>query len=170
MLAPRPPPEWATVHAVPGESMTAAPAWRWGNVPIPEAHLVGLGTGILLQAIVPWSMPWPAWIGHLCGWPSILAGLWLGAWAVREAADVNLGRPSQLVRSGPYALSRNPMYVAWTLGYVGAASVANTAWPLLLLPVVLVVTQVVVVREERFLERRFGAEYRSYKTSVRRYL
>jgi protein-S-isoprenylcysteine O-methyltransferase Ste14 len=150
--------------------MTTAPAWRWGNIPIPEAHLVGLGTGMLLQALMPWSMPWPARIGHLCGWPLILAGLGLGAWAVREAADVNLGRPDQLVRSGPYALSRNPMYVAWTLGYAGAASVASTAWPLLLLPVVLVATQVVVMREERSLERRFGTAYRSYKTSVRRYL
>jgi protein-S-isoprenylcysteine O-methyltransferase Ste14 len=62
------------------------------------------------------------------------------------------------------------MYVAWTLGYLGVALVAGTAWPLLLLPVVLVVTQIVVLREERSLERRFGVAYRNYKTSVRRYL
>jgi protein-S-isoprenylcysteine O-methyltransferase Ste14 len=147
-----------------------APAWRWGNIPIPEAHLVGLAAGILLQVIRPWRLPWPAWIGHGCGWPLILAGLWLGAWAVRAAARVDLERPAQLVDGGPYAFSRNPMYLAWTVGYVGAALVAGTAWPLLLLPVVLVVTQVVVRREERSLERRFGAAYRSYKTSVRRYL
>jgi protein-S-isoprenylcysteine O-methyltransferase Ste14 len=149
---------------------TGAPAWRWANIPIPQAHLVGLGTGILLEVVTPWSLPWPAWIGHGGGWPLILAGLWLGAWAVRTAAGVNLERPNQLVDSGPYALSRNPMYVAWTLGYVGVALVAGTAWPLLLLPVVLVVTQVVVLREERSLERRFGEAYRSYKASARRYL
>ena len=62
------------------------------------------------------------------------------------------------------------MYVAWTLGYVGAALVAGTAWPLLLIPVVLAVTDVVVRREERSLERRFGDAYRSYRTSVRRYV
>ena len=61
------------------------------------------------------------------------------------------------------------MYLAWTVGYLGAALVAGTVWPLLLLPVVLVATHVVVLREERSLERRFGAAYRSYKTSVRRY-
>jgi protein-S-isoprenylcysteine O-methyltransferase Ste14 len=149
---------------------TGALAWRWRNIPIPQAHLAGLGTGTLLQVVTRWSLPWPAWISHGCGWLLILAGLWLGAWAVRAAASVDLERPNQLVQSGPYAFSRNPMYVAWTLGYVGAALVAGTAWPLLLLPVVLVVTHVVVLREERSLERRLGAAYRTYKTSVRRYL
>jgi protein-S-isoprenylcysteine O-methyltransferase Ste14 len=62
------------------------------------------------------------------------------------------------------------MYVAWTLGYVGVAFVAGTAWPLLLLPAVLAVTQTVVLWEERSLERRFGDSYRSYRASVRRYL
>jgi protein-S-isoprenylcysteine O-methyltransferase Ste14 len=148
----------------------APPAWRWRNIPIPEAHLVGLGTGILLQVVTPWRPPWPAWIGHGCGWSLLLAGLAFGTWAVRTAAAVDLERPGQLVDSGPYAHSRNPMYVAWTLGYVGVALVAGTAWPLLLLPVVLVVTHIVVRREERSLERRFGDAYSSYKTSVRRYL
>jgi protein-S-isoprenylcysteine O-methyltransferase Ste14 len=62
------------------------------------------------------------------------------------------------------------MYVAWTVSYLGAATVAGTAWPLLFLPAVLLVTHVVVLREERTLDRRFGAAYRSYTTSVRRYL
>jgi protein-S-isoprenylcysteine O-methyltransferase Ste14 len=145
-------------------------AWRWGNVPLPETYLVGLGAGILLQVIASWRLSWPAWIGHACGWPLILAGLWLAAWGMWAAGDVDLERPDQLVGSGPYAFSRNPMYIASTLVYVGVALVANAAWPLLLLPVVLLVTHIVVVREERSLERRFGAAYRSYKTSVRRYL
>jgi protein-S-isoprenylcysteine O-methyltransferase Ste14 len=47
--------------------------------------------------------------------------------------------------------------------------VANADRPLLFLPVVLLVTHIVVVREERSLERQFGAAYRSYETWVRRY-
>ena len=146
------------------------PKWRWANVPLPEAHLVGLGAGLLVQRIAPWTLSRPSWVGQIVGWASVLTGLLLVAWAVRTAADVDLERPNQLVRGGPYAFSRNPMYVAWTLAYVGIALVADAAWPLLLLPVVLAVTHIVIVREERSLERRFGAAYRSYKRSVRRYL
>ena len=145
-------------------------AWRWGNVPLPEAHLIGLAAGILLQLAAAWRLPWPAWIGHACGWPLILAGLGLVAWGVRAAAVVDLERPKQLVLGGPYAFSRNPMYLAWTLVYVGIGLAANAVWPLLALPVVLLATHLVVLGEERFLEREFGTAYRRYRTSVRRYL
>jgi protein-S-isoprenylcysteine O-methyltransferase Ste14 len=118
---------------------------------LPEAHLVGLGAAVLLQVVAPWRLSWSAWIGHACGWPLILTGLWLVVWAVRAAAEVDLDRPSQLVRRRPYTFSRNPMYVAWTLVYVGIALVASAAWPLVLLPAVLLATHVVAVREERFL-------------------
>jgi protein-S-isoprenylcysteine O-methyltransferase Ste14 len=102
--------------------------------------------------------------------PLVLAGLALAAWAVRAAAQVRLARPGELVRRGPYAFSRNPMYVAATAVYTGIALIAGAAWPLLLLPAVLLATNLVVTREERSLEARFGAGYRSYRTSVRRYL
>jgi protein-S-isoprenylcysteine O-methyltransferase Ste14 len=150
--------------------MRTRATWRWANVPLPEPHLVGLGIGLLLQLVAPWRLPWPAWVGGAVGVPLLLAGLVLAAWAVRAAADVRLARPSQLVRRGPYAFSRNPMYVAATAVYAGIALVAGAAWPLLLLPAVLLATHLAVVREERSLEARFGAGYRSYEASVRRYL
>jgi protein-S-isoprenylcysteine O-methyltransferase Ste14 len=145
-------------------------AWRWGNVPLPETYLVGLGAGIVLHVVRSWRLPWPAWIGQAVGWPLILAGLWLAAWAVRAAGQVDMGRPSRIVLAGPYTFSRNPMYVSCTLVYVGVASVINAVWLLLLLPFVLLMTHIVVVREERSLEARFGTSYRSYRTSVSRYL
>ena len=83
----------------------------------------------------------------------LLAGLWLGAWAVRSAARVDLERPGELVDRGPYAHGRNPMYLAWTAGYVGVALVAGTAWPLLLLPFVLVATHLAVLAYEAGLLR-----------------
>ena len=146
------------------------PGWRWGNVPLPATYLVGLGAGLLLQLVAPWRPPWPAGVGHGVGWPLLLAGLGLAAWAVRAAASVDLQRPRQLVRRGPYAFSRNPMYLAAAVVYVGVALAASAAWPLLLLPAVVLATHVVVLREERFLEARFGAVYLGYRTGTRRYL
>jgi protein-S-isoprenylcysteine O-methyltransferase Ste14 len=131
---------------------------------------VGLGTGVVLHVVAPWRLSWPAWVGQAAGWLLILAGVGLGVWAVRATAAVDLQRPDRLIRRGPYSFSRNPMYVAWTLGYLGVALVAGAVWLLVLLPAVAAATQVGVVREERALERRFGDAYRRYRASVRRYL
>jgi protein-S-isoprenylcysteine O-methyltransferase Ste14 len=144
--------------------------WRWRNAPVPEPHLVGLGLGIVLNVITSWRPAWPAWSRHGFGWTLILAGLWLAVWSVRAAAGVDMERPDRLVRGGPYAFSRNPMYLAWTLIYLGIALLVQIAWLLLLLPVVLLWTHLAIVREERRLECRFGTAYRGYKRSVRRYL
>jgi protein-S-isoprenylcysteine O-methyltransferase Ste14 len=144
--------------------------WRWGNVPLPETYLAGLGAGLVLQVTAPWRPPWPAGVGRAVGWPLLLAGLALAAWAVRTAANVDLGHPGRLVWAGPTPSAGTRCMSPQAAVYVRIALVANAAWPLLLLPAVLLATHLVVVREERFLEGRFGAVYRSYRTSVRRYL
>jgi protein-S-isoprenylcysteine O-methyltransferase Ste14 len=146
------------------------PAWQWHNVPLPEPHLGGLGIGVLLQVVRPWPIVHGHWVGLITGCPLVLAGLSLAMWAVATATNVNLAQPDRLVRAGPFAHSRNPMYVAWILIYVGVTLIANTAWPLVLLPAVLLLTHATVLREERHLERRFGGEYRQYRSSVRRYI
>ncbi len=146
------------------------PAWRWRNVPLPEQHLGGLALGLLLQVFLSWMLLPEAWIGHVLGWPVLLAGFALTAWSVIATADVDIERPNRVIASGPYSVSRNPMYVAWTLVYVGVALVVNVAWPVALLPPVLLLTHMAVLREEADLEGRFGAEYSCYKGRVRRYL
>jgi protein-S-isoprenylcysteine O-methyltransferase Ste14 len=79
--------------------------------------------------------------------------------------------PSNLVASGPYRFTRNPMYVGLTLAYLGLSAVLNHAWPVVLLPAVLVVlTQFVIEREEAHLAERFGEEYERYRRHVRRWL
>jgi protein-S-isoprenylcysteine O-methyltransferase Ste14 len=63
------------------------------------------------------------------------------------------------------------MYVGVTLLYVGLAIWVNTVWPVFFLPVILIVMHYgVVVREEAYLERIFGDEYRQYVRRVRRWL
>jgi protein-S-isoprenylcysteine O-methyltransferase Ste14 len=75
------------------------------------------------------------------------------------------------VTGGPYRRTRNPMYVAMTLLYLGASLLMNGLWPLLALPVVLAaLTFAVIRREERYLSSAFGAEYDAYRRRVRRWL
>ena len=76
-----------------------------------------------------------------------------------------------LVTTGPFRFSRNPLYVALTLAYLGIAVAAQSLWALALLIVVLIVMQQGVIgREERYLERPFGADYLRYKERVRRWI
>ena len=78
---------------------------------------------------------------------------------------------TKLVTQGFYRMTRNPMYLGLTIAYVGLAAVLDTAWPLILLPLVLWgLISTVIVKEEQYLEQRFGDEYRAYKQRVRRWI
>jgi protein-S-isoprenylcysteine O-methyltransferase Ste14 len=144
--------------------------WRWRNVPLPEAHLAVLAIGVILKFLLPWTLVPSRWIAHAVGWPLVLVGLTLAASAVRASSHVDVERPSEIVVGGPYGISRNPMYLGWHFLYVGIAFVLDTGWLLALLSGVLLLTHLVILREERHLERRFGDRYLRYKARVRRYL
>ena len=104
------------------------------------------------------------------GWTLVGAGVAISASAVRAASEVDLERPSTLISSGPYAISRNPMYVGWTLLYLGVALITRNAWMVASLPAVAGLTHRDVLREELTLEGAFGEDYTRYRKLVRRYL
>jgi protein-S-isoprenylcysteine O-methyltransferase Ste14 len=100
----------------------------------------------------------------------IAIGVGLSVWSVVQAGDTEIKAPIKLLTGGPYSLSRNPMYVAWMLMYLGVGLSANSFWIPALLPLVATFTHFMDVRkEERFLEKQFGNEYLQYKGEVRRY-
>lgn len=143
---------------------------RWGNVPIPEPHVLGLVVSVALHSYRPWRITEQRARIRSVGWSLVGASVLCLGWAVRTVGDTDVEKPTALVSSGPYAFSRNPIYVAWTVLYAGFALLSNTLWPFVLSPVVLAATHGVVRREERSLARAFGAEYRAYRRDVRRYL
>jgi protein-S-isoprenylcysteine O-methyltransferase Ste14 len=68
-------------------------------------------------------------------------------------------------------LSRNPGYLGMALAYAGIAVLSGALWVLVpLVPILIVVDRGVIAREERYLEARFGEEYRRYKGGTRRWL
>jgi len=76
-----------------------------------------------------------------------------------------------IVATGPFAYSRNPIYVAALLGMIGAAIAFDSLWFLAALVVIWFVLRYgVIAREETYLERKFGAPYLDYKSKVRRWL
>ncbi len=78
---------------------------------------------------------------------------------------------TRIVTHGPYRFSRNPMYIGLALWTLGIAFLVDCAWMLLAVPIGLVlIDRLVVTREERYLERKFGEEYLSYKRRVRRWI
>ena len=76
-----------------------------------------------------------------------------------------------IVTDGVYGYTRNPMYLAMTLFYGAIAVAADSLITLLFLfPLLVVMHYGVVLREERYLERKFGDAYRHYKFAVRRWI
>ena len=143
---------------------------RWSNVPLPEGHLTALATGLVLQARLPLRLRVPLVIRAVVGPLIASLGVVTTAWAVVAAEDVDVASPAKVVTSGPYAFTRNPMYVGWTLVYAGVTLTVRSGWLLILLPPLLAHTHRTVLREERRLETRFGPDYRRYRERVRRYL
>ena len=88
-----------------------------------------------------------------------------------EYRSVRDADPQLLVDSGPFAYTRNPLYLSMTLAYAGIATWRRAPVALALLPALLVVVQRgVIEREERYLEKKFGERYLAYKSRVRRWL
>lgn len=78
---------------------------------------------------------------------------------------------SSIVHSGVYRHTRNPMYLAMALAYGGLAIGLSSLGAILLFPLLIVLIQTqVIAREERYLEAKFGSEYRAYKSRVRRWI
>ena len=76
-----------------------------------------------------------------------------------------------MIESGPYRLSRNPLYVGLLALYLAIALLASSFWALVLFPTAAVlVLWGAILPEERFLESRFGEPYDDYRARVRRWL
>ena len=90
----------------------------------------------------------------------------------RAGTGIEPWKPASAILSdGVYGYSRNPIYLGMALGTLGAA-IAAASWPAVAgtAIAVLVIRYYVIAREERYLERRFGEEYRAYRAKVRRWI
>ncbi|GAC1583735.1 MAG: hypothetical protein NVS3B28_03710 [Candidatus Velthaea sp.] len=89
----------------------------------------------------------------------------------RVGSNVDPFKPTTaLATGGIFRLSRNPAYVGATAIYIGIALAARSIPAFTFLPIALaLLDRGVVDREERYLEEKFGQEYRSYRAHVPRW-
>src|SRR6266705_733561 len=131
--------------------------------------------GLLLHLMLPLHVL-PTTLARGIGVVCILVSLPLAIATLRALSrahtPVDPMKPTTaLVTEGPFRYSRNPIYVALTLLYVGVALLINAPWILLLVvPVLVVIRYGVIAREEAYLTRKFGDAYRQYTAQVRRWL
>jgi protein-S-isoprenylcysteine O-methyltransferase Ste14 len=163
-----------SVHA----AHDATPAATAGVIaPPPLIYLIPLGGALLLHRINPVPLiPWQ--LRHFT--PIIAAAFAIPA-SILVVAVVALRRAgtrpepwkptTALVTTGPFRVSRNPMYLGLTLMYVAITVWRNSLWPMLLLPGVMALMHYGVIRrEEEYLTRLFGGRYKDYRRRVRRWL
>ncbi len=158
-----------------GQAAASRPDTAGVIAPPPLIYLGALGLGFRLDAVIG-DASLPSTVARPVGAALIVAGAGLmGAfvWAFRRArTPVDPYTPSEtIVTDGPYRLTRNPGYLGMALTYAGIAIAANAPWVLVPLPVAIaVIDRGVIAREERYLERKFGARYTDYKRRVRRWI
>ena len=90
----------------------------------------------------------------------------------RSGTTIKPFEPSTaLVTSGPFRLSRNPMYLGMVLVLLGCAMLVGTVWPLPVIPLFIwLITSRFIVHEEQMMEQVFGDDYRAYRRRTRRWM
>jgi protein-S-isoprenylcysteine O-methyltransferase Ste14 len=139
----------------------------WRRLPLPEQHVVGLLGGLAVDWLTRARLPaWTTPIGLALG----VAGVAVNAAAVRAHGGADLDRPTRLVDRGPYAWTRNPMYLGWSMIHLGAALTLRSPGMAVTWPAAVALVHHGILAEERQLTARFGADFATYAASVPRYL
>lgn len=130
---------------------------------------------ILLNQYAPLVRFWEAHT-YWAGIPLIVIGLTTAQWHARLFKQIGtnihtFGDPDILTTDGLFRISRNPMYLSFIVLLAGVGVVLGSATPFLaLLGFGLLTNYWYIPFEERAMLEKFGQEYISYKSKVRRWL
>lgn len=132
---------------------------------------------IAAQFVIPFSFPQgiPRQLLIAAGIVFAGAGITIIVLGRREFArfrqPTDPGHPtSQIVTTGVFSLSRNPLYLGCVLILFGIALAFNTLWVLAALLLAFILCHyVLIVPEEKYLAAKFGDEYKEYTAAVRRW-
>ena len=143
--------------------------------PAPVIYATCVAIGAAVEYVVPSSLlPFPIGVWVAVVVIAVAIGIVVPAFnALARAKTTFDARKSttRIVTAGPFRFSRNPTYLALSMLHIGVSFALGSSWVLLtLVPAVAVTQWGVIRREERYLETKFGDEYRRYASMVRRWL
>ncbi len=141
----------------------------------PIVVLIFIGIGFLLGFVIPFPFTAPPLlqnigfaltsIGFLCG-----MGAFIEFRKARTTLDPH-GSVKQIVTTGIYRFTRNPIYLGFLLMVIGLPLNSGFYWGILVAPFYAVtMNRLVIEREESYLEKKFKEQYISYRSRVRRWL
>ncbi len=131
----------------------------WGNV----ARRIRVPLGFAFAVFYVW-LARPTWESLLAGAAICLPGL-----ALRALASGHVQKNTCLTTTGPYAYTRNPLYLGSLILALGFAVAARSLWIALVIVVIFLAVYLPVVwGEEEFLRQRF-AEFADYERQVPRF-
>jgi protein-S-isoprenylcysteine O-methyltransferase Ste14 len=137
--------------------------------------LIHIAGAFLLRWLVPTPVSVPGFLQAI-GFLLVVLGFLLGVAAAlafrRARARSNApGVKAQLIQSGIYQFTRNPIYLGFLLMLVGMLLNAGSYWGIVLAPLMVILfNRLVIGPEEQALIQRFGNDYTSYAARVRRWL
>lgn len=107
----------------------------------------------------------------LCG-PAFLIFAWATHTMAQAGTPLSPDKPTvDIVETGPYAFSRNPVYLSYILLYLGLVILFDIVWGMaLFIPLIVFVIKFVITPEEAYLTRKFKGDYKAYAARVRRWL
>ncbi|MFA4849232.1 MAG: isoprenylcysteine carboxylmethyltransferase family protein [Methanoregula sp.] len=140
-----------------------------------DYFIILLVLSVLLNFVFPvpvFLSPPATYLGFLIIGFGLIMAFWSRSLFLKNSTTLQPSEePTSLVTSGPFRLSRNPMYLGMGSILLGVAVLLGTlvtlAFPIIF---VALINFFIIPGEERKLENIFGEPYRGYKKSVRRWL
>jgi protein-S-isoprenylcysteine O-methyltransferase Ste14 len=145
------------------------------NIHPPIVALFYLAIAFLLGYLFPLPFT-PTTLLRYGGLVLAFIGFLLGFAAFSEFGKENTtldphGTVSQIVTSGIYRFTRNPIYLGFLLMVIGLPLVGGSHWGIAMAPFfIATMNRLVIGKEEAYLEKKFGEAYTGYKSRVRRWL
>lgn len=137
-----------------------------------------LYTNLILSITLEYYYPTKLWITHNLFFGIIIL---LIAWYIIYKSKIEFKKYKQrsgpnndikeIINTGIYKRSRNPIYLAIIILNVGLSLVFNSLWILIeSLLIAILLNHFLIKKEEKFLENEFGALYLEYKKKVKKWI